>query len=785
MNEADEQPARVSVDPQVVLPGADGGTQAQAPAQEVPGDLDALITRSLRDLGARADAAIDDGVRACGPFTLLDVLGQGGFGIVYAAVQEHPIARRVAIKVIRAGLATEDVLRRFALEERALARIDHPCVAGILEAGTTEDGRPWFAMPLIEGDSIVMACAAHNATLRQRVELMADVCDGVHAAHVQGILHRDIKPSNVLVCRRGDGVLTPKVIDFGIAKAIDPSDADAAVTRTGQGRVAGTLAYMAPEQMDSSRPGADVRTDVFALGVVLYELVSGEAPTASGPLSRLGPLRTPARGVAALRDDASGSSGTCPARGAVHTARSDRALHGDLDAIIARATMPEPELRYQSADALEADLRRALNHEPVSARAPSRWYTMSRSLRPYRGVLIAVAAGLMITIALAIVAGVSAVRANRSQREANARASQVKQVNGLLEGMFLRIDARSAQAPDPTLLLPMLDATSRHLVGAAETMHPVVVADAARTVGAAYIRIDEPQRAIDMAERLLGLLRAREDLERSDEMISSIAQLMILRGDGVLQAWRLAGGIVTMSKPEDPLLADWRQAMRLLRAHGLEESDAALRAAVRLWSARVGLEEGSGEDRAMLMTSWLDERMESLDRMDLEYWRYQVRRAEMTSYQNLLANYPAVVQGFAEAFGIDHPEVLRVRARHVRFIVAAAMDSQLHEAPPTGMPYLRGEELRRYFESAIQMSDTLIGEATMVLGPTHSTTMEARLWNLTAYGQVHGAAAAKERFDGLMRDAQSLKVGQAEMIRNLRSTWDGFVIGPAAGVWWN
>ncbi|MBU3684654.1 MAG: serine/threonine protein kinase, partial [Phycisphaerales bacterium] len=204
-----------------------------------------------------------------GRYALVSVLGEGGFGTVWLASQEEPVRRLVALKLLRRDPSSTVVMARFRAERQALARMDHPNVASVLDAGVTEDGRPWFAMPYIDGPPITVHCDGERLGVRERMALFAEACDGVQHAHQKGVIHRDIKPGNVLVSR-GSGRATPKVIDFGVAKALEPGDGEGA--RTAEGQRLGTPQYMAPEQWLHGASAADARSDVYALGVLMAEL---------------------------------------------------------------------------------------------------------------------------------------------------------------------------------------------------------------------------------------------------------------------------------------------------------------------------------------------------------------------------------------------------------------------------------------------------------------------------------------------------------------------------------
>jgi serine/threonine protein kinase len=212
-----------------------------------------------------------------GPYKILEKLGEGGFGVVYVAEQSRPVRRRVALKIVRKGVATREVLKRFALERRALAAMNHPAIAKVFDAGETERGEPYFVMELIEGQALTAYCDRYKLTLKERIGLFQAICEGVQHAHQRGIIHRDLKPGNVLVTRDGEQHL-PKILDFGLAKATNQDMFEGSMARSLRDEAIGTLEYMPPEQADSNVGAIDTRADVYSLGVMLYELLVGELP---------------------------------------------------------------------------------------------------------------------------------------------------------------------------------------------------------------------------------------------------------------------------------------------------------------------------------------------------------------------------------------------------------------------------------------------------------------------------------------------------------------------------
>lgn len=319
-----------------------------------------------------------------GPYTLLEQLGDGGFGTVWKAAQVEPVKREVALKILKLGMDTLEVMNRFEQERQSLAMMDHPNIAKVLDAGATAEGRPYFVMELVHGVSITQFCLEKSLPLEQRLTLMQDVCAGVQHAHLKGIIHRDLKPSNILVAET-DGAPVPKIIDFGIAKATttDKLTEFTLVTRLDQ--FLGTPLYMSPEQADA-RSDIDTRSDVYSLGALLYELLTGQPPFDRKTLYDAGydEMRRIIREVdpsppSRRRDETTGI-GSRPSK--------------DLDLITLRALEKDRERRYQTATALADDIRRFLQHEPIHARAPSTLYLVQRWVRRHRVMAAAIAISL-------------------------------------------------------------------------------------------------------------------------------------------------------------------------------------------------------------------------------------------------------------------------------------------------------------------------------------------------------------------------------------------------------
>ncbi len=391
-----------------------------------------------------------------GPYEIGERLGEGGMGVVHRAHQRTPVEREVAIKILRRGMDSARVLARFEGERRTLARLDHPHVAQILDAGSLEDGRPFVVMPLIEGTSITRYCDEHRLDLRRRLELFLLVCRAVEHAHGRGILHRDLKPQNILV-RQIDGEASPTVIDFGIAKALRPDTTEFG-DLTLEGQRIGTPAYMSPEQLQLLPEDIDVRSDVYALGVILYELMVGRHPFGN----RLEEItRALARGEQPSRTmepstalEAEDAAERAHARATTPT-RWRRQLRGDLDIICRTALHFEPARRYASAAHLADDLQNFLQRRPIRARPDSFRYRLGKSMRRHPARSTAAAALLLLLLAtpvLLLLHGHTVSRQRDRALAAEARATAQARISGeiagFLEGLFTEADPTQGNAAD-------------------------------------------------------------------------------------------------------------------------------------------------------------------------------------------------------------------------------------------------------------------------------------------------------------------------------------------------
>ncbi len=443
-----------------------------------------------------------------GPYRLLRVLGEGGMGIVYEAEQRVTIRRKVAVKVMKPGLDTKEVIGRFEAERQALAVMEHPGIAKVLDAGATEEGRPYFVMELVHGQPLRDYADAGKLSIRERLELFVRVCHAVQHAHHKGVIHRDLKPSNILVEER-EGIAIPRVIDFGIAKATGQRLSEITLV-TQLGQALGTPAYMSPEQAAASGLDVDMRTDVYSLGVTLYELLVGRLPIDPdevGPqgfmyqlLLRESDPPTPSNRYRTLegayRDAVAGFRGTDP--GSLR-----KELSGDLDCIVMKALEKDRDRRYDTVNALGQDLQRHLRHEPVWASSPNVVYRLQKFVRRHR---LAVVAGSAVVAALlggSVLATVGMVHARNAERVAENEAAAARRIAAFLESLFAEADPYMAH-PESASVRDVLDRGAR-TIRADLSGQPEVQARLMHVMGRVYNKLGMYEDADSMLVPALAL----------------------------------------------------------------------------------------------------------------------------------------------------------------------------------------------------------------------------------------------------------------------------------------
>ena len=480
-----------------------------------------------------------------GGYKLLSVLGEGGFGIVYLAEEEHPIKRLVALKVIKPGMDTKQVVARFETERQASAMLDHPNIAQLFDAGATEEGRPYFAMEYVRGIPITAYCDLCKLSTQERLKLFLPLCRAIQHAHHKGIIHRDVKPSNILVTLH-DGKPIPKIIDFGVAKALNQRLTERTLV-TEQGQLIGTPEYMSPEQAEVTGLDVDARTDIYSLGVLLYELLTGCTPFDPKDLRSKGYVEM--QRIICELDPVKPSTKLTTLGGKLNDIARHRSItaeqlrksvRGDLDWIVMKALEKDLRRRYETANSLAMDIEHHLNNEPVVASPPSRFYRLRKLVRRNKGVFAAVgavAAVLLLGLCVSVCLYVREINARRraisAEKQAETESRKSQQVAGFLEDMLTTVKPSVALGRDTTLLREILEQAMVR-IGEELTDQPEVEVELRRVIGGALRELGEDAKSEAMYREALAIQRRLYGNENPDVADSLAHIALALLGQGRL-----------------------------------------------------------------------------------------------------------------------------------------------------------------------------------------------------------------------------------------------------------
>lgn len=664
-----------------------------------------------------------------GRYRILRLLGEGGMGAVYAAEQESP-QRIVALKVIRAGFADNEMLRRFENETQALGRLQHPGIAQIFDAGTAETpfGRqPYFAMELVRGETLLRYCDQHKLNVKQRLELMAKICDAVQHAHQRALIHRDLKPANILVGEDGQ----PKILDFGIARL---TDSDAQATRqTDVGQLLGTLAYMSPEQVLGDPAELDTRSDVYALGVILYELLAGKGPYEVG--------RQIHEAVRVIREDEPTSLSVV-----------NRTYRGDIETIVGKALEKDRTRRYGSAAELATDIRLHLHDKPIVARPPSTTYQIQKFARRNKVLVTGVAAVFVVLVVGVFASTWEAVQARRAERKAQQETAIAQAVNDFLQNDLLgQASAYNQSRPDPNITVrTVLDRAAQNVQGKFEKQ-PEVEGAIRDTIGRTYTDLGLYPEAHRQLERAV-------QLERTTSGVNSPAAIQTLlhledaeeAGGQYAQAEGHAREALETSRralgagSPTTITAMNRLTSALDYTGKYEEAEPLAKEAVAI-SRRVLGEDSRGTLSSMHFLAIIEYEMgknAQAETLNSQILAVQLKNLgpdhpdTLSTMNNLAATYGSE-RKYAQAAALDE-KLVAARGR----VLGPEHPDTLDVMSNLGFDY-RSE---RRFDQAQALDEKILAIEKRVLGPEHPLTLRS-MHNMAADTRMLGDVAKAETLD--------------------------------------
>jgi len=729
--------------------------------------LDANIASGPDEGGTTVTRAMDAGEAAgtvIGRYHLLQKIGEGGMGEVWLAEQKEPVRRRVALKLVKAGMNSREVIARFESERQALALMDHPAIAKVFDAGSTAQGAPYFVMEYVAGIPITTYCDTHRLNTRERLELFMRVCEGVQHAHQKAIIHRDLKPSNILVTEV-DGRAAPKIIDFGVAKALTQRlTADTMFTRVGA--LVGTPEYMSPEQALSSGEDIDTRTDVYSLGILLYELLVGVPPldlrrvALDEFLRRLREDDAPKPSTKIRTQDHATSTALAQKRRMEPRALS-RQIRGDLDSIALKALEKDRSRRYGSPSEFAADIGRYLKNEPVAAVAPSITYRARKFARRYRGALVTACAFVLVLILATGVSIWQGVRATRQRDRADAEAAVAKAVNQFLQDDLLSQANPDVEKPDPDVKVRTLLDRAAAQVGKRFANQPLVESAIRRTIANTYRHLglwSEAERQMRRAYELSRVHRGAGDLG-TVEILRELTYIVDDQGRDA-EALDMMKTIFDLESrklgPEDPRTVHAMQDLGsyYLGVHQYARAEPLLKRALEFQTRRLGYDD--------LQTLYTIETLATL-------YIYQAKYAEADA---LLTK---ALESCRRVYGPDHPHTQRETFGLVRVLFGEGKYPEAEKVCAEGLGAMQRVKGPRhpdtlttarqlgqiYTEEGKSAQATSLLEKTAqdfreILGPAHPRTLSAEVALGWAYDYHGDLSRAEQIWQGALQGYRHL-----------------------------
>ncbi len=763
-----------------------------------PDDPDRTLDADATLPGNGTPARPADIPETIGPYRILSRLGAGGMGEVFLARQTEPIERNVALKIIKPGMDSQQVVARFELERQTLARMTHPGIAQVYDAGQTELGRPYFVMEYVEGIPINHYCDSRRLTTRQRLELVAEVCAGVQHAHQKAIIHRDLKPGNILVTEV-DGKPVPKIIDFGVARATEQREF-ARTMFTQLGHVVGTPAYMSPEQTDPTNTDIDTRTDIYSLGVVLYELLVGlkpfdvESVYSAGyeAIMKFVREQEPPRPSQRLKQGDPETTQIAQ-RHQTEPGKLVRSLRGDLDWILLKALEKDRNRRYETANALAMDIRRHLRNEPVLATPPSAAYLARKFARRHRGGVIAAAASVAVLAVFALTMSLQNRVITQERDRAEVESAKAAAINSFLKDMLVGTDPWSSGEHDLTVVQAM-DA-ARADVDSIFVAQPLVAAEMHAVMGQTYLGLGQMAEAEEETRKGLALQTVQLGPDHPDLADSWINLTKVLRInlelDEALTAAREVVRIRRLNFPSsspETLAGYDNLAEMYITDRQFAEADSVL-------GVMDGIFAGAQGDLRPQRASWLNLKaratesgQEDLAAADSLYLasvdllrqanpdspllpiylnNTAVNQLNMGEYERARATFAESLELVTRLFGEDHPETAVV----LENLGGISYRLGEYEACLANLERVRGIRSRNMGENHPAVLRTMLNMATVANGMGNSeqacAIYEDVLPRLTEVnGEIHLDTATTLRNMGLaLRDAGRVDEAEAAIAR--------------------